>query len=561
MRRTIPVTGFILACALGLIVGCNQRPTDLNSRATPERYGHAAGAEDRTPYDGSHPFNWPATGTTQTDIEAATKRPIDRPDTDPTPGPLARDLGPGADGEKLGTVAHRPMPGSTWAPALLFTDTLSAGGDAATIATDVDDAAWTQVRDDLRRGRRPSAEQVRIEELINAFPYAWPAPQGDDAIGLSAATMPCPWAPAHRLARVALATAPPPAESNRPAMSLVFLIDVSGSMDSPERLPLAQYAMDRLVDRMREDDRVAIVTYAGNARIVLPPTDGRDRQALHQAIRSLDAGGGTHGSAGITTAYKLARQHWLKEGTNRVVLVTDGDFNVGLTGADELTALIKREAAAGLFLSAIGVGRSLEGDDRLEKLANQGNGTHQFLADRRDVELHFVDNMVASTLTVAQDAKIQVFFNPRAVAAWRLLGYTNRRLARQDFANDQVDGGEINAGHQVTALFEFVPLVDADPNPFLAQPNPLADDEAAARARVRWQPPGGGPSRLRDINVPLVAQTAGLDDQWAVAMAGLGLALQSGNRSALSTVERLMATSAGSDPVRQEVRSLVHGVR
>nr|MBA3938893.1 von Willebrand factor type A domain-containing protein [Planctomycetota bacterium] len=449
-------------------------------------------------------------------------------------GPLlARDLGDGANGEKLGrprvAVEERAM---DQRDAWRFTRTDQAGGDASTFGTDVDTASYTQVRAVLADGRLPDPGIVRIEEMLNAFHYDYQRPSATDAhpFAISTDVVPCPWQPAHRLARIAIAGRDVDA-AQRPPVNLVFLIDVSGSMSADNRLPLLKRAFTLLVDQLDGRDHVAIVTYAGRAGIALPPTSGAERGVILRAIDGLRAGGSTNGEAGIAVAYRVARLNFARGAANRVILATDGDFNVGATGSDDLLHYVRREANAGIGLTALGVGMGNERNEVLRQLADQGNGIHAYLDSDAEARRLFVTDLPASLVTIAQDAKVQVFFNPGAVAAWRLLGYEKRALARRDFNDDRVDAGDLGAGHTVTALYELVPATAiapaaADANPFVAEARPalvreVLDPSRLMRVRLRYQPPGGGDSRLLESDVADRIETQPeRETAWAAAVAG-----------------------------------------
>ena len=326
----------------------------------------------------------------------------------------------------------------------------------STFSVDVDSASYANVRRFLDSGRLPPPNAVRIEELVNYFRYDYPQPDDEVPFSVNMETAQCPWETEHRLVRIGLKGREIDPEQRGPS-NLVFLLDVSGSMRDENKLPLVQYAMGMLVDQLTEDDRVAIVTYAGNAGVALDSTSGEKRKKIRRAIDNLSAGGSTHGSAGIVMAYDQAMQHFVKGGTNRVILCTDGDLNVGLTTDDELVKLITQQAKSGVFLTVLGFGSGNLKDSKMEKLADKGNGIYAYVDGRREARRVLVEQMAGSLVTIAKDVKVQIEFNPAEVASYRLIGYENRIMAAKDFDNDKKDAGEIGAGHTVTALYEIVP--------------------------------------------------------------------------------------------------------
>ncbi|MFM8986373.1 MAG: vWA domain-containing protein, partial [Planctomycetia bacterium] len=323
----------------------------------------------------------------------------------------------------------------------------------STFSIDVDTASYANVRRFFSAGRRPPRDAVRIEELVNYFRYDYPQPKGAEPFSVTVDAAACPWRAGHRLVRIGL-QGRDVARDARPAGNLVFLVDVSGSMDDPDKLPLVQRALAMLVDELTENDRVAIVTYAGNAGLVLPSTSGDQKRKIRAAIEALQAGGSTHGSAGINLAYEQAAERFIQGGANRVILCTDGDLNVGVTSDEALVDLIKRKAAGGTFLTVLGFGSGNLQDEKMEKLADNGNGVYAYIDGVREARKVLVEQLTGSTIAIAKDVKIQVEFNPAQLASYRLLGYEYRVLAAEDFRHDKQHAGEIGAGHTVTALSE-----------------------------------------------------------------------------------------------------------
>ncbi|GAB5562052.1 MAG: VWA domain-containing protein [Synoicihabitans sp.] len=415
----------------------------------------------------------------------------------------------------------------------------------STFAVDVDSASFANVRRFLKRGEVPPKDAVKVEELINAFTYNYVAPDyADDApLRANLEVAASPWAADHRLVRVGLKAQEMPT-SARAAANLVFLLDVSGSMNSAQKLPLVQEAMRLLLGQLRSDDRVAIVTYAGSSGLALPSTPVSQRRKIEAALNDLRSGGSTNGAMGIHLAYDIAKANFVEGGVNRVILCTDGDFNVGTTGLDELGELISAKAQSDVFLTALGFGMGNYQDDTLERLANRGNGHHGYIDSVREARRLLVEQVEGTLNTIARDVKVQVEFNPAQVAAYRLIGYDNRRLSAQEFNDDTVDAGEIGAGHTVTALYEVIPVGietavnDSSVDPLRYQsPAPMASPEPIAvkntnellNVKVRAQPPEGGASRKWEF--PLVDQgrafaQASPDFKFAAAVAGFGLVLR-----------------------------------
>lgn len=327
----------------------------------------------------------------------------------------------------------------------------------STFSIDVDTASYANARRFLTSGRLPPRDAVRIEELVNYFRYDYPQPKDEKPFSVNMETAECPWREGHLLLRVGL-KGKDVERTKRPASNLVFLLDVSGSMSDANKLPLLKTAMKMLVGELGENDRVSIVTYAGDAGLKLPSARGHEQKKINAAIDSLNSGGSTNGSAGIELAYEQATAHFIEGGANRVILCTDGDLNVGVTSDQALVELIKRKAASHVFLTVLGFGEGNLKDAKMERLADNGNGLYAYIDSVREARKVLVEQLTGSTITIAKDVKIQIEFNPAQIAAYRLLGYENRVMAAQDFNNDKKDAGEIGAGHTVTALYELVPV-------------------------------------------------------------------------------------------------------
>jgi Ca-activated chloride channel family protein len=421
----------------------------------------------------------------------------------------------------------------------------------STFSIDVDTASYANVRRFLSDGELPPAGAVRTEELINYFRFGYPEPSDGDPFSITTELAACPWNPKHRLALIGLQGRA--LESRDPApRNLVFLIDVSGSMQPADKLPLVRTAMRMLTDVLTERDRVAIVVYAGASGLVLPSTSGDQKERIHEALEQLEAGGSTNGASGITLAYQVARNNFIRGGVNRVILATDGDFNVGVTSQSELVQLIEHERESGIFLSVLGVGTGNLKDSTMEKLADKGNGNYAYLDSLHEARKVLVREVGGTLETIAKDVKIQVEFNPREVAAYRLIGYENRLLSREDFNDDKKDAGEIGAGHSVTALYEIVPAgekVDgADVDPLKYQRGTGESSAAGSgellTVKVRYKAPDGETSQLLSrvvMNQP-AAMTANLG--FASAVAEFGMLLRESPSLGHASFESVRARAA-----------------
>lgn len=331
-----------------------------------------------------------------------------------------------------------------------------ADNPLSTFSVDVDRSAYSNVRRFLRDGQRPPRDAVRIEEMVNYFTYDYPDPSGAQPFSVTTEVAGCPWNERHRLLLVGL-QGRRMKTADLPPNNLVFLIDVSGSMFEPNKLPLVKQGLELLVNQLRPKDRVAIVVYAGNAGLVLPSTPGSNKGAILSAIQGLEAGGSTAGGAGIKLAYQVAKENFLDGGNNRVILATDGDFNVGASSDGELEQLIESKRNDRIFLTVLGFGTGNVKDSKMELLADKGNGNYAYVDSLAEARKVLVSEMGATLFTIAKDVKLQIEFNPSKVAAYRLIGYENRILRKEDFNNDAKDAGDIGAGHSVTALYELVP--------------------------------------------------------------------------------------------------------
>ena len=441
----------------------------------------------------------------------------------------------------------------------------------STFSIDVDTAAYANVRRFLRDGSMPPADAVRIEELINYFDYDYPHPEAGEPFGIVTEIAGAPWAPAHQLVHIGLRSTPV-ATGDLPPNNLVFLLDVSGSMNGRDKLPLLKEAFAVFVEQLRPQDRVAIVVYAGAAGTVLPPTSGAEKATILDTLSRLEAGGSTAGGAGIRLAYELAREHFMEAGNNRVILATDGDFNVGVSSDGELVALIEGERRSGVYLSVLGFGTGNLQDAKMEQLADHGNGNYAYIDGRLEARRVLVEQMGATLLTVANDVKLQVEFNPAQVEGYRLIGYENRRLRDEEFNDDTRDAGDLGAGHSVTALYEIVPAGSDEPVPGVdplryqqIAPRPGVDADEVLTVKVRYKRPDESESRLlaRTLTKPPAGDDGPSDAfRFASAVAEFGLLLRDSPYKGDASYERAYerareALGNDEDGRRNELLSLI----
>ncbi|RTM09001.1 MAG: VWA domain-containing protein [Hyphomicrobiales bacterium] len=450
----------------------------------------------------------------------------------------------------------------------------TAQDPVSTFSIDVDTASYSFVRRSLKEGTLPDPDTVRVEEMINYFPYDWKGPDSAATPFNSTVTvMPTPWNEHTKLMHVAIKGFDvKPAE--QPKANLVFLIDVSGSMDEPDKLPLLKSAFRLLVSKLKPDDTVSIVTYAGNAGTVLMPTKAAEKQKILAAIDNLEPGGSTAGEEGIREAYKLAQQSFVKDGVNRVMLATDGDFNVGQTDDDDLKRLIESERKTGVFLSVFGFGRGNLNDQMMQTIAQNGNGTAAYIDTLAEAEKVLVEDASSTLFTIAKDVKIQVEFNPAKVSEYRLVGYETRALKREDFNNDRVDAGDIGSGHSVTAIYEITPKgsggEQVDPLRYgqaKVDNGGVANADEYAFVKIRYKLPNENVSKLITTPVTVANEVssfdgAGADQRFSVAVAAFGQKLRDEDQTANLGYDRIaeIANAArGADPFgyRAEFLSLV----
>ncbi|RCJ36270.1 hypothetical protein A6769_16315 [Nostoc punctiforme NIES-2108] len=409
----------------------------------------------------------------------------------------------------------------------------------STFSIDVDTASYSNVRRFITQGKLPPKDAVRIEELINYFTYNYPQPKGDRPFSVTTEVAAAPWNPQHKLVQVGLQGKRLESKTLPPS-NLVFLIDVSGSMDDPNKLPLVQQSLKLLVNQLRPEDRVSLVVYAGNAGLVLPATAGSQKSTILAAIDRLKAGGSTAGGQGIELAYKIAKESFLKSGNNRVILATDGDFNVGVSSDGDLTRLIEQKREQGIFLTVLGFGTGNYKDGKMEQLADKGNGNYAYIDTLLEAKKVLVNDLRGTLFTIAKDVKIQVEFNPAKVQAYRLIGYENRLLQNQDFNDDKKDAGDIGAGHSVTALYEIIPtgtksdvkLPEIDPLRYQRSGETVSDaaGNELMQVKLRYKLPQDSTSQLitqtiqdNDLRADQIPST---NLRFAAAVATFGMVLR-----------------------------------
>jgi len=430
----------------------------------------------------------------------------------------------------------------------------SAKEAVTTFAIDVDRASYSNVRRFLTAGTIPPPDAVRVEEMLNYFTYSYPQPAGRQPFSITTEVASCPWAAGHRLLRIGI-QGRNLEEWRMAANNLVFLIDVSGSMQPPARLPLLKSAFRLLVDKLRAEDRVAIVVYAGAAGVVLPSTSGADKATILSALDRLNAGGSTAGAAGIELAYNVAQENFIAGGNNRVILATDGDFNVGVTSQDALLKMIEEKRDRGVSLTTLGVGDDNYQDARMEMLADHGNGNYSYLDSLKEAQKVFTRELTGTLVTIAKDVKVQLELDPKLVRSYRQIGYENRALANKDFDDDAKDAGELGAGHSVTALYEIIPAART--------PGTIA------KLRLRYKLPDGARSELitaSAIDDGKNIHEASSDLQFAASVAELGMLLRNSKDKGTASYADALALARASrgvdlDGTREEFTQLLETSR
>lgn len=432
----------------------------------------------------------------------------------------------------------------------------------STFSIDVDTASYSNIRRFINDGQLPPPEAVRVEEMINYFKYDYAQPADQQPFAVTTEVATTPWNSQHRLVQIGVKSQNPGIEK-LPPNNIVFLLDTSGSMSDPEKLPLLKAALRLMVNELRPTDKVSIVAYAGSAGLVLPATSGSEKAKILVALDKLEAGGSTAGGEGIKLAYKIATDNLMKSGNNRVILATDGDFNVGISSDDALVKLIEKQRKSNIFLSVLGFGSGNLQDNKMEQLADKGNGNYAYIDSLLEAKKVLVKELGATLLTVAKDVKIQVEFNPAKIQSYRLIGYENRALQSQDFNNDKKDAGELGAGHTVTALYEVVPAginsnaVQGNIDPLKYQNQQITQNAANSneimQVKLRYKPPQSEKSQLLSYAIAdqgLQLENASNNLKFAASVAQYAMVLRNspskGNTN-LDTILKLARQSLGSD--------------
>lgn len=462
---------------------------------------------------------------------------------------MKRDVGidDRTDGERYAEINENPFLDARRAPL-------------STFSIDVDTASYANVRRFLKDGQLPPKDAVRIEELVNYFEYDYPQPVGDVPFSVSTETAVCPWNTKHKIVQIGL-QGKKVSLDNTPPANLTFLLDVSGSMNSPDKLPLLKDGLRMMVNQLKPQDRVAIAVYAGSSGLVLPSTSVANKGEILAALDRLEAGGSTNGGAGINLAYTVAANNFINGGNNRVILATDGDFNVGTTSDDALVNLIEEKRKSGIFLSVLGFGTGNLNDSMMEKLSNKGNGNYAYIDSQSEARKALGEQVAGTLLTIAKDVKIQVEFNPALVAGYRLIGYENRLLADRDFNDDKKDAGEIGAGHSVTAIYEVVPAGVAIENDGIElkyselQRSDTRFANELATVKLRYKEPDGDVSKLLTMGVldnPRSVENASENLRFAASVVQFGLILRDSRYrgSASLVMARQLASSATANDLR-----------
>ena len=465
------------------------------------------------------------------------------PNAGSAPMPLSESYPPGyrdTQREQYQTLADNPIHSVVETPV-------------STFSADVDTGAYANVRRLLNQGRLPPEGAVRLEEMVNYFPYDYALPSDGSPFGVTTELAASPWNPHTRLLRIGIKASDRAVAQLAPA-NLVFLVDVSGSMDRREGLPMVKSTLKLLVDQLRDQDRVSLVVYAGESRVVLEPTSGREKAKIRTAIEQLTAGGSTAGASGIELAYQMAQQAFTPKGINRILLATDGDFNVGVSDFDSLKQMAVDKRKTGISLTTLGFGVDNYNEHLMEQLADAGDGNYAYIDNLREARKVLVDQLSSTLAVVAKNVKLQVEFNPAQVSEYRLLGYENRALKREDFSNDKVDAGEIGAGHTVTALYEIVPAGEKG----WLEPLRYGKSDAAvteksgelAMLRERYQRPDGGKSLLIERPIANQIAPASEDLRFAAAVAAFSQQLKDGRYTgdfSLKDTEKLARGARGDD--------------
>jgi Ca-activated chloride channel homolog len=432
----------------------------------------------------------------------------------------------------------------------------------STFSIDVDAASYSNVRRFIQLGQRPPKDAVRIEEMINYFDYDYPQPKSDDPFSINTEISVAPWNTKHKLVHIGL-QGKNIARENLPASNLVFLIDVSGSMDEPNKLPLLKTSFKLLVEQLREQDRVAMVVYAGAAGLVLPSTSGAEKKKIFEALENLEAGGSTAGGAGINLAYAIAKENFKQGGNNRVILATDGDFNVGESSNGGMERLIEQKRNDGIFLTTLGFGMGNYKDSKMETLADKGNGNYMYIDSILEAQKALVTEFGGTLFTIAKDVKLQIEFNPIKVKAYRLIGYENRMLKNEDFNNDKKDAGELGSGHTVTALYEIIPVgiesefykIDELKYQSTKIERKASETNEIMTVKFRYKKPDGEASKL--IVHPLLDQNISFEKtsdnfRWSAAVAAFGMILRNSEYVKRFSMQEVTALAQGAKGIDKE---------
>lgn len=564
MSRSLGPFALAFVCACGVSIACGPKPPV----PLPDPKPIEQPADPNKPEEQQRRVEPPPSPPTQSEATAPPKEGVPGGVVGGVTSGIQAGFGGAAPVMMGGNVVAGRPPFNTEAYDLIKDNgwKLASQEPLSTFSADVDTAAYSNLRRFLNTGQRMPKDAVRIEEMINYFDYEYPDPRGPHPFSVTTDVGPCPWAPDHRLLMVGL-QAKRLDTSQLPPRNLVFLVDVSGSMMPANKLPLVKAALSMLVGHLGERDRVAIVVYAGASGLVLPSTPASDRSRILAAIADLTPGGSTNGAAGIELAYQIARANFVDEGVNRVVLATDGDFNVGVTDRGSLLRLIEEKREQGVALTVLGFGMGNLKDATLEQLADTGNGNYAYIDTLSEAQKVLVTEAGGTLVTVAKDVKLQVEFNPRHVAAFRLIGYENRVLAHQDFNNDAKDAGEMGVGHSVTALYELVPagaklpnIPSIDPLKYSAFAPGTVSGATADRqvsdewltVKLRYKQPSADVSVPFDVAVtPRDVKQINGDLRFATAVAAFGMVLrESEYRGAASypMALQLARISRGDDP-------------
>ncbi|MFK7774162.1 MAG: von Willebrand factor type A domain-containing protein [Saprospiraceae bacterium] len=426
----------------------------------------------------------------------------------------------------------------------------------STFSIDVDNASYSNARRYLNNGQMPPKDAVRIEEFVNYFNYDYPQPKGEDPFSINTEISDCPWNQDHKLVHIGLQGYELPKEQMPPS-NLVFLLDVSGSMSDYNKLPLLKKAFQLLTQQMREEDRVSIVVYAGASGLVLPPTSGNNKNKIMAALEKLNAGGSTAGTAGIQLAYQTAESTFIKNGNNRIILATDGDFNVGTSSISELVRLIEEKRESGVFLSILGFGMGNYKDGRMEELADNGNGNYAYIDNFQEAKKVFVQEMGGTLHTIAKDVKLQIEFNPAHVKEYRLVGYENRKLKNEDFNNDKKDAGDLGAGHTVTAIYEIIPTSSETTSAGKVDPLKYQDRSVKRWAKIdadwmtiklRYKKPNEDVSKLLEVTTKdngLSLQATSNNFRFSAAVASFAMMLRDSKFKGNATYDNISEMTQG----------------